>query len=372
MDLWAPAPPLPDPAGARVALVSGSYGAGHDAAAGEIARHLAAAGASVTTYDVARLLPAGLGRVLKRAYYAQLRRAPSTWGATLSYVEPGGPLHRVAVGVLALGAERVARAVAGSDLVIATHPFAGQALGAARRRQLVCAPVVTYLTDASVHALWVNPWVDLHLAIHEVAAEQARGWGVRSATVRPVVRETPRLRPARDPLAAYGTCGPRALITGGSLGVGELEAAAHDVLATGVMTPVVACGTNEQLRARLAQQPGTVALGWRDDLTEVIAACDCVVQNAGGFTSLEALAAGTPVVTYRPIPGHGVTNARNLARAGLVPWARSLPELRHALTTVLTAGRHNRLPHDAPTLLDVLTGVASPGSRAPDAGIGVA
>jgi UDP-N-acetylglucosamine:LPS N-acetylglucosamine transferase len=357
MDPWAPQPLLPDPVGVRVAVVSGSYGAGHDAAAREIARELTAAGARVTTYDVVDLLPGGLGRLLKRAYYAQLRRVPTTWTATLSYVEPGRVLHRAAVGVLGLGDERVVSAVAGCDLVIATHPFAAQALGTARRRGLLSVPVATYLTDASVHALWVHPQVDLHLAIHDVAAAQARRWGGRTSTVRPLVRVGRRR--SVDPLAEYEIYGPRALVTGGSLGLGDLEQAARDIADSRVMTPVVACGSNDDLRARLELVPGVVALGWRDDLPDVIAACDCVVQNAGGFTSLEALAAGTPVVTYLPIPGHGITNAANLEQVGLAPWPRSASELGPVLRSVLVAGRFDRLPHDAPTLVDTLTGIAA-------------
>ena len=366
MDPWPLPPLLPEPAGSRVAIVSGSYGAGHDAAAAQIALRLEAAGCEVTTYDVARLLPVGLGRLLKRAYYAQLRRCPSTWGTTLTFVEQGRPLHRIALRALGVGATRVAEATAGRDLVIATHPFAGLALGTARARGLLAAPVATYLTDASVHALWVHPAVDLHLAIHEVAATQARRWGGRTVTVEPVAPEPPSSAgETPDPLAAYGICGPRALLTGGSLGIGELEQAAADVLATGVMTPVVACGHNEALRVRLTSRPGVVALGWRDDLSAVIAASDCVVQNAGGFTSLEALAAGTPVVTYRPIPGHGVTNALGLEEAGLAPWARDPEGLGCALTAVLTADRRDRIPHDAPTLLEVLTGAARPAAAVP-------
>ncbi len=358
MDPWAVRPLLPDPAGARVAIVSGSYGAGHDAAAREIAGLLTRAGAQVTTYDIVELLPVGLGPLLKKAYYIQLRRAPATWSTTLAYVESGRLLHRGATGVFGLGDERVVRAVAGSDLVIATHPFAAQALGNARRRGILSVPAATYLTDASVHALWVHPQVDLHLAIHDVAAEQARCRGGRTTTVQPVARVG---RPRDDdPLATYEICGSRALVTGGSLGLGELEQAARDIVATGVMTPVVACGSNDDLRSRLETVPGVVALGWRDDLPDVIAACDCVVQNAGGFTSLEALAAGTPVVTYRPIPGHGITNAAGLERAGLAPWPRSVAELRPALTAVLTEGRFDRLPHDAPTVVEALAGMATP------------
>ena len=355
---------LPDPKGTKVAIVSGSYGAGHDAAAREIGAVLTARGAEVETFDVAGLLPAGLGGFLKHAYYTQLRCAPSTWGTTLSCVKPGKLVHRAAVGMFGLGDERIVRAVAGSDLVIATHPFAGQALGCARKRGILSVPAVTYLTDASVHSLWVNPHVDLHLAIHDVAAVQARALGGRTVTVQPVVGHPAPAGPFLDPLAAYEIFGPRALVTGGSLGIGELEAAARDLLATGLVTPIVACGSNDALRDRLARVPGVVALGWRDDLPAVIAASDCLVQNAGGFTSLEALSAGTPVLTYRPIPGHGVSNAENLERAGLAPWPRTPEALADALGSVLAAGRRDRIPHDAPTLVEALAG-AWPAHRSP-------
>jgi len=354
MEQWVLPAPLLEPSASRVAIVSGSYGAGHNAAAAEIARELTAAGAEVTTYDVVELLPLGLGSLLRWAYYTQLRRAPSTWGITLGQLETGRPMHRLLVSAFGSGAARASRVVAGCDLVIATHPFAAQMLGAARDTGLVRVPVVTYLTDASVHSLWVHPAVDVHLAIHEEPAQQARARGARCVAVEPVVRVA---NPAvADPLAAFGVCGARALVTGGSLGIGELEQTAHDVLRTGVMVPVVACGSNQALAHRLSSVPGVVALGWRDDLPDVIAASDCVVQNAGGFTCLEALAAGTPVVTYRPIPGHGVTNAESLERAGLASWPRSPAALRAALVDVLAAGREDRIPHDAPTLLEALTG----------------
>jgi UDP-N-acetylglucosamine:LPS N-acetylglucosamine transferase len=356
MELWTRSAPtlLPDPAGKRVAIVSGSYGAGHDAAAAALTRHLSEAGITCTTHDVAEQVPGALARILHRAHHVQLRRAPSTWGRTLTYVEPGRLLHSTVVGVLGLGDQAVVDAIAGADLVMATHPFAAQALGSARRRGILSVPVVTYLTDASVHALWVHPEVDLHLAIHDVAASQARRYGGRAVAVEPVVRVG--RRSGLDPLAAYETCGPRALVTGGSLGIGELEECARDIMDSGVMTPIVACGTNDALVERLSRVPGVIALGWRDDLPDVIAACDCLVQNAGGFTSLEALAAGTPVVTYRPIPGHGVTNAANLELAGLAPWPRSPQDLTRVLREVLAVGRADRIPHDAPSVVDALAG----------------
>jgi len=61
-------------------------------------------------------------------------------------------------------------------------------------------------------------------------------------------------------------------------------------------------------------------------------ACDVVVQNAGGLSSLEALATGLPVITYRCLAGHGRTNAAALDDAGLVPWIRDRDGLVAALT----------------------------------------
>ncbi|GAA1152025.1 MGDG synthase family glycosyltransferase [Nocardioides aquiterrae] len=353
-------PPLLDHDGrhARVSIVTGSYGAGHDAAARELARHLGDAGCAVTIHDVAELLPLRLGPLLRSTYYTQLRRRPDSWDATLRRLEPGRSMHRLATTGLRIGAGPVARAVAGADLVLTTHPFGAQALGHARRRGWLEAPAVTYLTDASVHSLWVSRHVDLHLAIHDVAADQARAYGGRAVTIRPLV--SPPAGPGADPLAALEIIGPRALVVGGSLGIGELEQAAHDILATGAMTPVVVCGTNTTLRRRLDAVPGVVALGWRADLAALLTTSDCVVQNAGGFTSLEALASGTPVITYRPIPGHGTANADSLDRAGLVPWVRTSEDLRAALTSALREPRVDRLPAGAPTVLDALTAVDAP------------
>jgi processive 1,2-diacylglycerol beta-glucosyltransferase len=45
-------------------------------------------------------------------------------------------------------------------------------LGRERPSGRLRAPLVTYLTDPSVHSLWVHPGVDLHLALHPAATVQ--------------------------------------------------------------------------------------------------------------------------------------------------------------------------------------------------------
>ncbi len=355
--------PLPlGPVGraARVAVLTGSYGGGHDAAAHQLAAAFSAAGCEVEVLDVVDLLPLRLGLVLRTAYYAQLRHGPSTWRTTLRLLGPGRRLSGPVTRALGAVGATVAAAVAGHDLVVTTHPFGAQALGRARAAGRLACPVVTYLTDPSVHSLWLHPGVDLNLAIHEVAAEEVRPRGFPVEVVVPLVPAPAARSGTRDPLASYDVRGRRALVTGGSLGIGELEQTCRDIVATRVMTPVVLCGSDRRLQRRLARVAGVVALGWRDDVPALMAHSDCVVQNAGGFTSLEALRSGAPTITYRPVPGHGEASSRNLERAGLVPWARTPSELAGLLAASIGAPRVDRVPRGAPDVVSVLLGTPEP------------
>lgn len=195
--------------------------------------------------------------------------------------------------------------------MISTHPFASQALGELRARGLLDVPVVTYLTDMSVHRAWVHGSVDLHLSLHELAAGDARRAGAGAVeVVRPAVRGcvTADRSPRRSRTAARQALGLPShgrlvLVTGGSEGLGDLERTAHDIAAGGAGTPVVLCGRNRRLLRRLTGDGSLAAFGWFDDMPLLLAAVDCVVQNAGGMMSLEALAAGVPVVSYRCIAG---------------------------------------------------------------------
>jgi processive 1,2-diacylglycerol beta-glucosyltransferase len=126
-------------------------------------------------------------------------------------------------------------------------------------------------------------------------------------------------------------------MTGGSLGIVLLDRAAEEIAATGVAVPVVLCGRNKRLYKRLRNKSSVIARDWISDVPMLLTAVDGVVQNAGGFASLEALAAGKPTVTYRTISGHGETNAAALDQAGIVPWIRDPADLglqlRRALAT---------------------------------------
>ena len=61
--------------GGLVDIVSGSFGAGHDAAASAIADQLHARGFQTRTWDVVDLMPGRLGRALRSGYLRQVQSA---------------------------------------------------------------------------------------------------------------------------------------------------------------------------------------------------------------------------------------------------------------------------------------------------------
>ncbi|WP_330306506.1 MULTISPECIES: MGDG synthase family glycosyltransferase [unclassified Streptomyces] len=339
VDLGGPGP-------RRITVISASMGAGHDGAATELTRHLTALGFLVDRHDFLDLLPAGIGKLLCGAYLRLLTWAPTgyqrIYAATEHDRRPG-----LAVRLLLRGARRrtLATVTPETRAVVSTYPGASQVLGALRLRGRLGIPALTYLTDFSVHSLWVAPGIDAHLAAHAIPAAQAHEQGATGVTVTGPLTD-PRFTPATedDRRAARARFGlpedaPLALLVAGSWGVGPVREAAAEIRDTGAALPVVVCGHNHALAERLRADGITHVHEWVDDMPGLMHACDVLVQNAGGLTSLEALASGLPVVSYRCIPGHGQTNAAALEEAGLAPWIREPGRLAPTLTQLLHGPR---------------------------------
>ncbi|MCA1219861.1 MGDG synthase family glycosyltransferase [Streptomyces sp. 8L] len=328
----------------RVTVISASVGAGHDGAAAELSSRLEAIGFAVDRYDFVDLLPAGLGRLLSAAYHRLLVLAPALYQRIYAAMGSTGRPGLLLRPLLRCAERRtLATVTPATAAVVSTYPAAGQVLGSLRERGLLRVPVLTYLTDFSVHPLWVAPGVDAHLAAHAVPAEQARALGARGVLVagpvtgarfRPVEEQERRAMRERLDLPADAVL---ALLVAGSWGVGEVRRAAQEIRDGGAAVPVVVCGANRTLLRRLRADGFAHVRGWESDMPTLMRACDVLVQNAGGLTSLEAFATGLPVLSYRCIPGHGRTNAAALDVAGLAPWVRSVTEL-HSKIAELASG----------------------------------
>ena len=65
-------------------------------------------------------------------------------------------------------------------------------------------------------------------------------------------------------------------------------------------------------------------MAFTSDVDLLLEASDLVVSKAGGLTCAEALVKHTPLVVFRPTPGHEVANAQYLESSGAAVHADSL------------------------------------------------
>ncbi|HWC38599.1 MAG TPA: glycosyltransferase [Acidimicrobiales bacterium] len=310
-------------------------GAGHDGAARELARRLRGRGQEAVVVDFLDAMPLRIGPLLRIIYGWQLRSAPWSYEASYrlwSWI-PALCLPLVSL-IGMLTGRRLRRWIERerADLVISTYPLASLAFGRDRQRGKLRVPVATFVTDFAVHPLWTHPGIDLHLCVHrqsaDAAAQQTNGPATAPGpAVPPRFPEGASRRAEVRRSLGVGDDEGIVLLMAGSWGVGDLEATFADVVATDRYTPLVVCGRNERLRKRLSAKGVGHVLGWTDDMPGLMAAADALVENAGGLTCMEAFAAGLPVVSYRPIAGHGKQNAVEMDRAGVAALAPTAADL---------------------------------------------
>ncbi len=341
-----PAPPAQPAGSRRVLIVSASMGAGHDGAARELSHRLKARGHETRIVDFLDMPPLGFGRFIRWTYQLQLRLAPWSYEALyrLWYVVPFlyGPLVAFDSFLTRRAFQRAVRDL-DPDVVATTYSLSALVLGRMRKKGWLRVPVATYLTDFAVHPLWVHPSVDLNMAVSPVAAQAARErTGGRASAPGPLVgdrflSERPDRRAARRRLGLTPDA-TAVLVVAGSWGVGDVTTTVEAISASGRFHPITVCGRDEGLKAALEERGLGTVIGWTAEMPALMAAADVLVENAGGLTCMEAFAAGLPVVTFAPIPGHGRDNARTMAAAGVNRYAHDVSELHTALAELSAPG----------------------------------
>ena len=320
-------------------MISAQMGQGHLGASKEIAARVVRRGHEATVVDFLDAFPLQAGRAWRGFYLLQLRRFPESYESTYQLFYRHARLWRPFVRFeTALAQRAVLRWVEefAPDIIVSTYSFATLVVGELSRRGQIDAATVNFLTDFAVHPRAVHPGIDLNLAIHPRPAEAAAKRTGRPSlapgpAVAPTLEATPDNRRAAREAWEVDDDERMVLLTAGSWGIGAEFDDTVALLSKAGCRVFVACGTDDALRARLEAQGFGTALGWTDRMGELVAASDVVLENAGGLSSLEAYAAGIPTVTFKPIPGHGRDNAREMAAAGVTWLARDHDDLLRAV-----------------------------------------
>ncbi|HEY6581808.1 MAG TPA: glycosyltransferase, partial [Rubrobacter sp.] len=340
----------------KILILTAAVGGGHEAAGRTVRAELERAGHSVAMADGLRQMSRVLNWLLVRFYSSQVRNTPRSLGAVFAATSRKSCAAAVRFLVGLLFAGRLLEVIERErpDLVVSTYPLVTAALGRLRKVGRLRIPAAAIIPDYGAHPLWVDPWVDLHLVVSRHSAELAKRAGGKVALARLPLPDGFHSAPTRDEARAILGLPQKALVAlvvGGAWGIGDLEGAAQCAAESGAHT-VVVTGTNAGLRARLeerfASEANVRVMGWRDDVPVLMAASDCLIQNAGGMTCLEAIEMGLPILIFDPILGHGEFNAQVMERAGAAHRAQSAGELTTLLRSAARGETSLVVPHTEP------------------------
>ena len=335
--------PPRQPGPRRVLILSADVGEGHAAAARALSAQLknAPEPTEVTVIDGLAAMGRLLKPVVEDGYRVQLRFIPWTYTIVYGLLNHVAPFRALATRLLRLfGSRPLARTIAeyDPDVVVSTYPAVTVVLARLRRTGEVTCPTVATITDLTGLFFWAQPGIDMHMVMYGESLSSVERIAGRDSVrlVQPLISEE-FLQP-RCPLQARRGLGlpeegRMVVVSGGGWGVGDVLGAVNEFIRVPEASSIVVlAGRNEQLAQKLRRtfdgEPRVHVYEFTDKMPELLAAADVLVHSTGGVTCLEAMAAGTPVVSYGLPVGHARVNTRAMAALDLVRLANDTTELR--------------------------------------------
>ena len=224
------------------------------------------------------------------------------------------------------------------DCILSVHPvFLGSVIDLLEEMRLPI-PLVAHEADLiDIADYWFDPRIALVLAPSQEAYDCTIAHGVDPSRVRrvgfPVRSRFMGLARPDDPPVSGG----RLTITvmSGSEGSGTIRAVARELLAGTDAQVNVVCGRNKALRKKLRKalskryRGRLNAMGFVDDIQNVMLNSDLLVMRASPNSVMEAVALNKPVILFGQLAGQELHNPQMLAAHGLAeycPAPKRLPE----------------------------------------------
>ncbi|MGS0741832.1 MGDG synthase family glycosyltransferase [Glaciimonas sp. GG7] len=312
-------------------------------------------GTEVVHWDAMDYVSAGFRAIYTDFYLHLVNRHPALWGYVYQKsdnADPDATMQKLrrAMERLSTRKLRVAIGAYAPDAIICTHFLPAEMLGRSVHQypqQNLSCPVWVQVTDFDLHSMWLQPQMQGYFAASEEIAFRMRAKGVAPACahvtgipVMPAFAQT--LRRAHC-AATFGLDPQRPIILlmSGGAGIGGLDKTAQSLLEiAGDFQLVALAGKNLALLEKLQHVAANSAhrlkaLGFSDQVAQLMACADLVITKPGGLTASECLAMGVPMIIHSPIPGQEERNADYLLEQGAALKAVDLTALSYRLQTLL-------------------------------------
>lgn len=303
----------------KVLILTGKFGMGHWSAAhslkDDLTREIPEAEAEVV--DLFQWMAPGCAEALYKAFSLLVTHGSGLYNLyyrATGHSRPGG--SPLVLYPLLDKMEELIRAYQ-PDGVISTHPLCAQLAALCRHSRGLSMPLVTCITDMSIHPEWICPGTDCYLA----GSEEVRRGLIRqgAAPERVLVTGIPVRPEFKAPVSGRPAGARELLLMGGGLGLLPKEADFYEGLnkLEGVHTTVIT-GNNRKLYEQLAGcWPNITVLGYTDQVQRYMSRAKLMVSKPGGITLSEAIYTGLPLLMPKPFLQQERNNAAFAVRHGV-------------------------------------------------------
>ena len=336
----------------KVLVFSASFGNGHLRAAEAVIEgiRIKEPSAEIIHLDFGDFLSKRFNAMIKNVYSEIIKHVPKLWGKIYyktATVQPKSMSQRF---MNHLGRSDFLKYIHGfePDFIVCTYPTVSSTLAQLRFEQILQIPVITVITDYTVHSHWVHPGVDRYIVACEEVKESLESWGIKTQCIHVTgIPVSPKFEEKTDREHIINKLGlktdlPTFLVMGGSYGVLKSAKRICKKLVDSLVPvqTMIVCGKNKKLYLSLEEviaqgRNQMIRFEFVDNVEELMSVSDLIITKAGGLTVSEALTKHLPLLIYKPIPGQEEENAHFVQRIGAGCVAGDEEELEQLLNRYL-------------------------------------
>ena len=325
-----------------------SAGEGHNHVAKSIAEHMKESypDHNVEIIDAFNYTHPRLKKVIYEAYFKSIKYTPALYG----YIYKRSETTDSSIGDVSefLNKVMLSRKLSKllhdfkPDVIVCTHPFPAEALSAMKRKGKIDIPLVTVLTDYTIHPSWINKEVDYYILPSENFIHEFQYWQIPTHKVRflgiPIEKKFSNIYDRNvlcEKLEVSNTF--TALIMGGGLGLGNITETLQYLFTYNIEIQIlVITGKNRELYSYLSQisRPNLKVFGFVNNIDEFMSISDIIITKPGGITVTECLNKELPIIMTWNLPGQEERNMEFILNNGIGMVATSPNSLINCINTL--------------------------------------
>ena len=333
----------------RILILSVTAGTGHNSTAKAIQEYAEKQGNTCEILDTYEYLNPILGSAIDKGYLWSVEHLKAPYAKIYRILEKHDnnevDFTKITNKMLTPKLRRYIEAFA-PDVIICTHVFAAMLADYLKLKKRISSPIISILTDFTVHPFWESTRNSEHYIIANNMLEYATiKKGLKKEKLLPIgIPINPKFSIDNDKREMRRMLGidedkNTILIMGGGMGYGKLDLEISEIDKLEIDFQIICvCGSNIRAKSRVDRMKTKhkfLSLGFVNNIEQIMDASDMIITKPGGLTVSESMAKRLPMILVSAIPGQEDRNSEFLVNNGAAVATSSTYTLQEALYQLL-------------------------------------